>query len=183
MSFCVASYFTAPQGVRPHPPLRLPRQSKARLVPTAVLRCSRCGSPASRIGNIARSYNARAVALSGLRRTDGRRRTIHSGTTPTPFSAATGHCGMSSLAPNRTRYVFRASRRGSKRKVVFEEGPVAAGVVGSVDRRSKALWENRFLVFPQRRHFPQRFRRPNFHLRWLVKRASLKKAPQVSAWG
>src|ERR1700758_5390733 len=54
---------------------------------------------------------------------------------------------------------------GVEVKLCLRKVPVAAGVVGSVDRRSKELWENRFLVFPQLRHFPQRFRLPNFHLR------------------
>jgi hypothetical protein len=51
---------------------------------------------------------------------------------------------------------------GSRRKVVFEKDSAAAGVVGTVDRRSKELWENRFLVFPQLRQFPQRFSLPPF---------------------
>src|ERR1700757_4478381 len=55
--------------------------------------------------------------------------------------------------------------QGVEVKLCLRKVPVAAGVVGSVDRRSKELWENRFLVFPQLRHFPQRFRLPNFHLR------------------
>ena len=63
---------------------------------------------------------------------------------------------------------------------MFEESPVAAGVVGSVDRRSKELWENRFLVFPQLRHFPQRFRPPNFHLRCWRSGKPRKSAPGVS---
>jgi len=42
---------------------------------------------------------------------------------------------------------------------VFEI-PAAAGVVESVNRRFKDLWENRSLVFPQIRQFPQRFSPP-----------------------
>src|SRR5690348_2671298 len=72
--------------------------------------------------------------------------------------------------------------RGSRRKVVFEEGPAAVGVVGTVNRRFKELWENRSLVFPQLRQFPQRFRPPNFPLPCWRNRQT-KKAPQVSAWG
>src|SRR6266571_1805323 len=42
--------------------------------------------------------HAPTVALSQVRRTDGRRRTIYSRTTPTPFSTAPGHGRMKSLA-------------------------------------------------------------------------------------
>jgi hypothetical protein len=52
----------------------------------------------------------------------------------------------------------------SKRNVVSET-PVAAGVVESVNRRFKELWEKRSLVFPQLRQFPQRFSRPKLALR------------------
>ena len=52
----------------------------------------------------------------------------------------------------------------SKRNVVSET-PVAAGVVGTVNRRFKELWEKRSLLFPQLRQFPQRFSRPKFALR------------------
>jgi hypothetical protein len=45
------------------------------------------------------------------------------------------------------------------------ETPVAAGVVETGNRRFKELWENRSLVFPQLRQFPQRFSRPKFALR------------------
>jgi hypothetical protein len=45
-----------------------------------------------------RSYTALAVALSQVRRTDGRSRTIHRGTTPTSFSTAPGPRRMKSLA-------------------------------------------------------------------------------------
>jgi hypothetical protein len=55
-------------------------------------------SPKKPIGNVDRSYSAPAVALSQVRRTDGRRRAIHSGTTPTPFSTAPGYDCMKSLA-------------------------------------------------------------------------------------
>src|SRR6266576_4921738 len=48
---------------------------------------------------------------------------------------------------------------GSTRKVVFRNKP-AAGVVGTVNRRFKVLWENRFLVFPQHRQFAQRLSAP-----------------------
>ena len=48
---------------------------------------------------LARSYNPPAVAQSQVRRTDGRRRTIHSRTTPTPLSTAPGHGCMKSLSP------------------------------------------------------------------------------------
>ena len=103
MSFSVASYFTCS-----------PRASSASATsassPTAgaaalLPRCFDCSSRHStekRIGNLDRSYSAPAVALSQVRRTDGRRRTIHSRTTPTPFSTAPGHSCMKSLAHNRT---------------------------------------------------------------------------------
>jgi hypothetical protein len=51
------------------------------------------------------------VALSQVRRTDGGRRTIHSGTTPTPFSTAPGHGCMKSLAHRPHSLRFRVSRR------------------------------------------------------------------------
>ena len=89
---------SAPQGFRPRPPLRLPRQPKARRPAATVLRRSPCHSTERRIGNLDRYYLAPAVALSQVRRTDGRRRTIYSRTTPTPFSTAAGHGRMKSLA-------------------------------------------------------------------------------------
>jgi hypothetical protein len=52
----------------------------------------------------------------------------------------------------------------SKRNVVSET-PVAAGVVETGNRRFKELWENRSLVFPQLRQFPQCFSWPKFGLR------------------
>ena len=66
-------------------------------------------STASRIGNLDRSDLAPAVVLSQVRGTDGRRRTIHSCTTPTPFSTAPGHGCMTSLA--HTPRCRRASER------------------------------------------------------------------------
>src|SRR5207249_4650454 len=89
----------------PHPPLRRPRQPKACRPAVTVLRRSSRHSTEKRIGNLDRSYTAPAVALPQVRRTDGRRRTIHSGTTPTPFSTAPGHGCMKSLAytPHRRR--------------------------------------------------------------------------------
>jgi hypothetical protein len=51
------------------------------------------------------------------------------------------------------------------RRIVVSENPVAAGVVETVNRRFKELWENRSLVFPQLRQFPQRFSRPKIALR------------------
>ena len=98
MSFSVASYFTCSQGLCPHPPLRPPRQPKARRPATTVLRRSPCHSTEKRIRNLDRSSSAPAVALSQVPRTDGRRRTIYSRTTPTPFSTAPGHGCMKSLA-------------------------------------------------------------------------------------
>ena len=70
------------QGLCPHPPLRFPRQSAARRPAATVLRRSPRSSTASRIGNLDRSGGAPAVALSQVRGTDGRRRTIHRRTTP-----------------------------------------------------------------------------------------------------
>src|ERR687887_2584899 len=51
--------------------------------------------------------------------------------------------------------MLSASCPGSRRKVVFGDGP-AARVVGTVNRRFKEVWENRSLVFPHLRQFPQR---------------------------
>src|SRR6185312_13753806 len=59
---------------------------------------------------------------------------------------------LASLALQNRKVIYG----GSRRKVVFEEGPAAVGVVGTVNRRFKELWENRSLVFPQLRQFPQR---------------------------
>jgi len=68
-----------------------------------------CHSTEKRIANVARSYRAPFVALSQVRWTDGRRRPIHSGTTPTPFSTAPGYGCMKSLA--NTPHCQRASER------------------------------------------------------------------------
>ena len=74
-----------------------------------MLRRSPRHSTEKRIGNVDRSYSPPAVALSQVRRTDGRRRTIHSRTTPTPFSTAPGHGCMKSLA--HTPHCQRPSER------------------------------------------------------------------------
>ena len=55
---------------------------------------------------------------------------------------------------------FLANRRRAtirSRRNVVSINPAAAGVVETVNRRFKGLWENRSLVFPQPRQFPQRF--------------------------
>ena len=109
MSFCVASYFICS-----------PRASSASATsassPTeGAPPCCHCASPLST--PLHRKTNrkprpllrAPAVALSQVRRTDGRRRTIHSRTTPTPFSTAPGHGCMKSLA--HTPHCRRASER------------------------------------------------------------------------
>ena len=96
------------QGLRPHPPLRLPRQPKPCRPAATVLRRSPRHSTEKRSRNFDRSY-ALAVALSQMRRTDGRRRTIRRRTTPTPFSTAPGHRCMKSLA--HTPHCWRASER------------------------------------------------------------------------
>ena len=108
---CLELIFIFPiyQGLRPHPPLRLPRQPKARRPAATVLRRSPRHSTEKPIGNIDRSYSPPTVVLSQVRRTDGRRRTIHSRTTPTPFSTAPGHGCMKSLA--HTPHCRRASER------------------------------------------------------------------------
>jgi Putative transposase/Transposase zinc-binding domain len=98
-----------PKGLCSHTPLRLPRQPKARRSAATVLRRSPRPSTQKRIGNFDRSYSAPALALSQVRRTDGRRRTIHGGTTPTPFSTAPGHGCMKSFA--HTPHSRRASER------------------------------------------------------------------------
>ena len=46
---------------------------------------------------------------------------------------------------------------GVEGKLCLRKDPAAAGVVGTVNRRFKVLWENRSLVFPQNRQFPQCF--------------------------
>src|SRR5581483_2289924 len=69
---------------------------------------------------------------------------------------------------------------GSRRKVVFEKESAAAGVVGTVDRRSKELWENRFWVFPQLRQFPQRFSPPPFRYAGSF---GAEKIPRIAALG
>ena len=111
MSFPSLPTSPAPQGLRPHPPLRLPRQPKARCSAAAVLRRSPSTSTASRTGTLDRINHPAFMALSQVRWTHGRCGTIHRGATPTPFSTTPGQGCMNSLAHNRTRYVFRASRR------------------------------------------------------------------------
>ena len=46
---------------------------------------------------------------------------------------------------------------GVEGKLCLRKDPAAVGVVGTVNRRFKVLWENRSLVFPQNRQFPQCF--------------------------
>ena len=99
----------APQGLRPHPPLRLPRQPKPRYSLAAVLRCSPRSSTTSRIGTLDRTNHPAPMALSQVRWTDGRCRTIHGSTTPTSFSTGPSHRCMKSLA--HTPHCRRASER------------------------------------------------------------------------
>ena len=58
---------------------------------------------------------------------------------------------------------------------MFKESPAAAGVVGTVNRRFKVLWENRSLVFPQNRQFPQRIFAGDFV--YAVAQTTQKNAP------
>lgn len=98
MSFSVASYFTCSLRASSASATRYSRQSKARRPPATLLRRSPRHSTEKPIGNVNRSYRAPAVALSQVRWIDGRRRTIYSRATPTPFSTAPGHGRMKSLA-------------------------------------------------------------------------------------
>ena len=69
-----------------------------------------------------------------------------------------------------------AGTEGVEEKLCLKKRAVAVvGVVGTVNRRFKGLWENRVLVFPQSRQFPQRFR-PR-HLASLLARRQ-KKIPR-----
>ena len=105
MSFSLASYFTCSPGLRPHPPLRLPRQSKAYRSTATVFRCSPGSSTPSPIRTFDRTNHPALMALPQLRWTDGRCRTIHGSTTPAPFSTAPCRGCMKSLAhiPRRRR--------------------------------------------------------------------------------
>jgi hypothetical protein len=60
-----------------------------------------------------------------------------------------------------------------------KKDPAAAGVVGTVNRRFKVLWENRSLVFPQNRQFPQRISPAQFVYAADRKRAQ-KNAPGLA---
>src|SRR6516225_6987095 len=53
---------------------------------------------------------------------------------------------------------------GRSRRNVVSEIAAAAGVVETVNRRFKELWENRSLVFPQLRQFSTTLFRPTFAL-------------------
>ena len=72
---CAASSCT-PQGLRPHPPLRLPRQPAARPLRPRCFPALHASPPEKRIGNCDPSCSASAVALSPVRRSYDRRRTI-----------------------------------------------------------------------------------------------------------
>src|SRR5215472_18256193 len=75
--------------------------------------------------------------------------------------------------------VALVSRR-SRRNIVSEH-PAAVGVVESVNLRFKELWKNRSLVFPQLRHFPQRF--SPAALRYAADRKRAAKCPRFSPLG
>src|SRR5207253_8092900 len=94
--------------------------------------------------------------------------------------SGTGIVRMWPPFPRRSAMTQWPSRSGSRRKVVFEEA--AAGVVETVNRRFKELWENPLLVFPQLRQFPQRFSPPQFGYP-VGKNPPHKKAHQVSRLG
>jgi hypothetical protein len=74
-----------------------------------VLHRSPRHSTEKRHGDLNRYNLEPAVALPQVRRTDGRRRTVHRGTTPTPFSTAAGHGCMNSVV--HTPHGRRASER------------------------------------------------------------------------
>jgi hypothetical protein len=95
-----------------------------------VLRRSPRPSTEKRIGNFDRSYSAPAVALSEVRRTDGRRRTIHGGTTPTPFSTGPGHGCMKSFA--HTPQSRRASERLAEVCLRYTQTPSSCPRLGSL---------------------------------------------------
>src|SRR5215469_8621194 len=71
---------------------------------------------------------------------------------------------------------------GSRRKVVFEESPVAAGVVGSVDEGPRSCGKTAFWFFHSSGTFHHAFARPIF-IYAAGEAEKLEKAPQVSAWG
>src|SRR5215470_16634616 len=85
--------------------------------------------------------------------------------------------------PSRTRARFglvpNAAER-SRRNIVSEH-PAAVGVVESVNLLFKELWKNRSLVFPQLRHFPQRF--SPAALRYAADRKRAAKCPRFSPLG
>ena len=108
MSFSVASYFT-----------RSPRASSASVtsasspIEGALLSC-RCASLLStqfrrKPNRNPRPHQPAPMALSQVRWTDGRCRTIHGSTTPTSFSTGPSHGCMKSLA--HTPYCPRPSER------------------------------------------------------------------------
>jgi hypothetical protein len=70
---------------------------------------------------------------------------------------------------------------GVEGKLCLRKDPAAAGVVGTVNRRFKVLWENRSLVFPQNRQFPQRISPRNSFT--LLTENAPRKMPQVQPLG
>jgi hypothetical protein len=90
-----------PQGLRPHPPLRLPRQPLALHAAAAVLRSTQHRSIAERATNFHRQGIATSLALPQVWWADGGHRTTYGGSTPTPFSADLAHdCGLKRLTHN-----------------------------------------------------------------------------------
>jgi hypothetical protein len=143
MSFSVASYFTCSPRASSASATRLPRQPKARRPAATVLRRSPRHSPEKRIGNLDHSYSAPAVALSQVRPTDDRRRTIHRGTTPTPFSTAPGHGCMNSLA--HTPHCRRASERLAEVCLRRRSTPSSCPRVGSLQAHFALAHAHRLL--------------------------------------
>ncbi len=129
MSFSVAFSFTCS-------PRALSASATSASSPTegALLCCHGASTLSTRLPrktnpNLNR-YSAPAVALSQVRWTDGRCRTIHSPTTPTPFPTAPGHGCMKSLThPPHSR---RASERFAEVCLHSPQTPSSCPCLGSL---------------------------------------------------
>src|SRR4029077_3361863 len=90
-------FYPSPQELRPHPPLRFPRQSPQSSTSAALLGSTRFRISANRNSNIHGPGHEPLLGLSQVRRSHGNRRKTHGRSDPTPLpTQGVDGCSMKS---------------------------------------------------------------------------------------